>query len=198
MLCYNVTKYKAKKFFCKHCIHNFASESILQKHKEDCMLLTKCQAIEMPAEGEVTKFKSFRETVKIPFVIYADLEALLHKLTVSQKQEMEQDQTEKLQKHVACSYGYKVVCCYDKKLCKPFKMYRGVDSVNKFFSDIFEEEEEILEKLKEFKTLPWNYRMKIKLIVKMVKIVTFAIVALLLKIMKFEIIIIIITNFALK
>ena len=147
-LCYNVTKHKAKKFFCKHCIQHFASESILQKHKEDCMLLTKCQAIEMPSEGEVIKFKSFRETVKIPFVIYADLEALLHKLTVSQKQETEQDQTEKLQKHIACSYGYKVVCCYDDKLSKPFKMYRGVESVNKFFSDIFEEEKEISEKIK--------------------------------------------------
>ena len=56
------------------------------------MLLTKCQAVEMPAEGGVTKFKSFRETVKILSVIYADLEALLHKLTVSQKKEMEQDQ----------------------------------------------------------------------------------------------------------
>ena len=118
------------------------------------MLLNECQAIEMPPEGEVTKFKSFRETVKIPFVIYADLEALLHKLTVSQMQETEHDQTEKLQKHVACSYGYKVVCCYDDKLSKPFKMYRGVDSVNKFFSDIFEEEKEILEKLKDFKNTP--------------------------------------------
>ena len=35
----------------------------------------------MPAEGETTKFRSFRETVKIPFVIYADLESLLEKLT---------------------------------------------------------------------------------------------------------------------
>ena len=75
----------------------------------------------MPAEGEVTKFKSFRETVKIPFVIYAYLEAILQKLTVSQKHEMEKDQTENLQKHVACSYGYKVVCCYDDKLSKPIK-----------------------------------------------------------------------------
>ena len=169
-LCYNVTKHKAKKFFCKHCIQHFASESILQKHKEDCMLLTKCQAVEMPAEGEVTKFKSFRETVKIPFVIYADLEALLHKLTVSQKKEMEQDQTEKLQKHVACSYGYKVVCCYDDKLSKPFKMYRGVDSVNKFFSDIFEEEKEILEKLKEFKNTPMELSNEDQLIIKMQKL----------------------------
>ena len=52
-------------------------------------------------KGEVAKFKSFRETVKIPFVIYADLESLLHKLTVTQKLEVNKEQTEKLQKHVA-------------------------------------------------------------------------------------------------
>ena len=80
-LCYNVTKHKAKKFFCKYCIQHFASELILKKHMEDCIVLTKCQSIEMPVEGETTKFRSFRETVKIPFVIYADLESLLEKLT---------------------------------------------------------------------------------------------------------------------
>ena len=108
----------------------------------DCIVLNGCQAIEMPAEGEISKFKSFRETIKIPFVIYADLEALLEKLTVLENSE---DNTEKLQKHVACSYGYKVVCCCDERLSKPFKMYRGLDSVRKFFSDIFEEEKEILD-----------------------------------------------------
>ena len=153
-LCYNVNKHARKKYFCKHCIQHFTNESILQKHMEDCMVLNGCQAIEMPAEGEITKFKSFRETVKIPFVIYADLESILHKLTVTQKQEMEQEQTEKLQNHVACSYGYKVVCCYDDRLSKPFKMYRGLDSVHKFFTDIFAEEKEILDKLKEFQKTP--------------------------------------------
>ena len=147
-LCYNVNKHARKKYFCKHCIQHFTSESILLKHMEDCMVLNGCQAIGMPAEGEVAKFKSFRETVKIPFVIYADLESLLHKLTVTQKLEVNQEQTEKLQKHVACSYGYKVVCCYNDSLSKPFKMYRGIDSVHKFFIDIFEEEKEILEKLR--------------------------------------------------
>ena len=66
-LCYNVNKHARKKYFCKHCIQHFTNESILQKHMEDCMVLNGCQAIEMPAEGEITKFKSFRETVKIPF-----------------------------------------------------------------------------------------------------------------------------------
>ena len=117
----------------------------LQKHIEYCIVLTKCQSIKMPVEGETTKFRSFRETVKIPFVIYADLESLLEKLTdttssqlkVHAEPESEQDKTEKLQKHIACSYGYKVVCCYDKSMSKPFKMYRGLNSVNKFFSDIY-------------------------------------------------------------
>ena len=73
------------------------------------------------------------------------------------KKETEQINTEKLQKHVACSYGYKVVCCYDDRLSKPFKMYRGLDSVNKFFSDIFEEEKEILGKLEEFQKHSYEF-----------------------------------------
>ena len=111
-----------KKFFCEHCSQHFISESFLRKHTEDCMVLNKCQAVEMFAHSEIAKFKSFRETVKIPFDIYADLEFLLQKLTVAQKQAVDQEQTVKLQKHVACSYGYKVVCCYDDRLSKPFKM----------------------------------------------------------------------------
>ena len=41
-------------------------------------------------------------------------------------------------------------------MSKPFEMYRGFNSINKFFSDIFEEEEEILDKLKQFKNTPMN------------------------------------------
>ena len=161
-LCFNITKHTTKKFFCKHCIQHFASESMLKKYMENCIVLNKCQSIEMPAEGTVTKFKSFRETLKIPFVIYADLESLLEKLTVAELQtseslmSAEQDKTEKLQKHIACFYGYKVVCCYDENISKPFKMYRRLNNVNKFFTDISEEEKEILEKLKQFQKTPMN------------------------------------------
>ena len=85
-LCSKVTKRTTKKYFCKNCIHHFTSESKLEKHMKDCMVLTKCQAIEMPSKGTVIKFKSFRETVKIPFVIYADMESILEKLTVVEEQ----------------------------------------------------------------------------------------------------------------
>ena len=126
---------------------------------EDCIVLTKCPSIGMPVEGETTKFRSFRETVKIPFVIYAHLESLLEKLfdtSSSHTETSEKDKTEKLQRHTACSYGYKVVCFYDKSMSEPFKMYRGLNSVYQFFSDIFEEEKKILDKLKQFKNTPMN------------------------------------------
>ena len=98
-LCTHVTTDTSKKFFCKHCMQHFLSEDELEKHMIDCIVFTKCKAIEIPTEGEITKFKSFRETVKISFVIHADLKSLLQKLTATQKQEtgqgMKPDSTEK-------------------------------------------------------------------------------------------------------
>ena len=182
-LCFKVTKNHGKKYFCEHCIQHFTSEERLKKHVTDCMVLPKCQAIEMPVEGECLKFKSFRKTIKISFVIYADLEALLEKLTVSGNSE---DNTEKRQKHNACSHGYKVVCCYDAAMSKPFKIYRGLNSVNNFSTDIFEEEKEILAKLQEFQKTPMNLSSDEKIHHKKPQLVMFAKVILLTRIVKYE------------
>ena len=46
--------------------------------------------------------------------------------------------TNKYQKHVACSYGYKLVCV-DDQFSKPFKSYLGKDSVYNFISSMIEE-----------------------------------------------------------
>ena len=44
----------------------------------------------------------------------------------------------KYQKHIACSYGYKLVCV-DDKFSKPFKSYLGKDAVYKFIKSMIEE-----------------------------------------------------------
>ena len=51
-LCFKVTKYEGKKYFCKYFIQYFNSEERFQKHMIDCIYLNGCQAIEMPAEGK--------------------------------------------------------------------------------------------------------------------------------------------------
>ena len=46
--------------------------------------------------------------------------------------------TNNYQKHVACSYGYKLVCV-DDKLSKPFKSYLRKEAVYNFITSMIEE-----------------------------------------------------------
>lgn len=47
--------------------------------------------------------------------------------------------TDKYQQHTACSYGHKLVCCYDDQYSKPVKIYRGEEPVNKFMHEMLKE-----------------------------------------------------------
>ena len=50
----------------------------------------------------------------------------------------EESYINKYQKHVACIYGYKLVCV-DDKLIKPLKLYLGKDAVYSFINCMIEE-----------------------------------------------------------
>ena len=54
------------------------------------------------------------------------------------KQNPSESYTNKYQKHVACSYGHKLVCV-DDKFSKLFKSYTGKDVVYNFISNMIEE-----------------------------------------------------------
>lgn len=74
-----------------------------------------------------------------PFVMYANLETLLQKLEIQQDKRTTKSYTVKTNRHQTCSYRYKVVCILDDKLSKPFQMFRGKQSITKFFQALFEE-----------------------------------------------------------
>ena len=60
-------------------------------------------------------------------MIYPDFESILLPED-NEKQNPNESYTNKYQKHVACGYGYKLVCV-DDKFRKPFKSYLGEDAV---------------------------------------------------------------------
>ena len=60
-------------------------------------------------------------------MIYADFESILVPED-NEKQNSKDSYTNKCQKHIACSYGYKLVCV-DDKFSKPFKTYLDKDAV---------------------------------------------------------------------
>ena len=102
----------------------------------------------MPKTGEnILKFDNFLKQLPVPFVIYADFEAITKKVQgCEQNEEVEKEKdkrsyTETYQTHEDCGYGYKVVCCYDDKYSKPIQTYRGENTVYKFMVKILEEVE---------------------------------------------------------
>ena len=136
---YNQTKHKERKHFCMHCLQCFSSERILTNYKENCIQINGKQAIKMPTKGEnILKFNNFHKQLPVPFVIYADFEAITEKIQGCQRYN-DKSYTEAYQKHTDCGYGYKVVCCYDDKYTKPIKIYRGEKAVYKFMEDMLYE-----------------------------------------------------------
>ena len=136
---FNQTKHKERKHFCMYCLQCFSSEKVLTNHKENCMELNGTQAVKMPDKDNNTlKFINFHKQQPVPFVIYADFEAITEKISGCQPNN-DKSYTEAYQKHTDCSYGYKVVCCYDDKYTKPIQIYRGEKAVYKFMEAMLEE-----------------------------------------------------------
>ena len=136
---YNQTKHEHRKHFCMHCLQCFSSDRVLSNHKDICIQVNGTQAIKMPTkDNNILKFNNFHKQQPVPFVIYADFEAITEKIHGCQ-QEGKKSYTEAYQKHTDCGYGYKVVCCYDDKYTKPIQLYRGENAVYKFMGNILEE-----------------------------------------------------------
>ena len=135
---YNITKHKSKKHFCLRCLQPFYSEYRLEAHKGDCSIINGTQRIEMPKEGSKVYFQNYQNKLPVPFVIYADFEAITKKID-SCSPPGHKSYTQAYQKHEPCGFGYKVVCHYDKKYSQPEVIYRGENVVQKFIQHLFEE-----------------------------------------------------------
>ena len=122
-----------------HCLQCFSSERVLNNHKDNCIQLNGTQAVKMPdKDNNILKFNNFHKQQAVPFVIYADFEAITEKISGC-KPNNDKSYTEAYQKHTDCGYGYKVVCCYDDKYTKPVQIYRGEKAVYKFMEKMLEE-----------------------------------------------------------
>ena len=145
---YNQSKHKERKHFCMYCLQCLSSERVLANHVNNCLTINGAQAFNMPKQGEnILKFNNFHTQLPVPFVIYANFEAITKKVQgCEQSEEMEKDKdrrscTKAYQTHEDCGYGYKVICCYDDKYSKYTCIYRGENAVYKFMEKMLKEVE---------------------------------------------------------
>ena len=146
---FNVNKHGWKKWFCMRCLQHFSSEIILEKHKDNCLLVNGEQRVKLVG-GYVT-FKNYSNKMRAPFKIYADFECILRGRGESDG-DLSSSWSVNEQDHVPCGFWYKVACIDDRfskdvvvhrasKASEANANERGADCVNKFISNILAEYE---------------------------------------------------------
>ena len=134
-LCYDVSKHREKKFFCKNCLSHFGTEDKLHAHESMSGCYdNKPASITFPIKGRnKMKFTSIRKQLKCPVVIYADIECML-----LDSSEPMGEKTTAFQKHVPISAGCYIVSPYPE-FDLGYKQWDGKDCVKelvKFLKDI--------------------------------------------------------------
>ena len=145
---YDYSLHCGRKRFCCYCLQDFSTEDILKCHIEDFFKINGKQRIIIPTKDEFVKFKIIERKIKSPFIIYADFESI--SVTENNgKQNAQNSYTNNYEKHIAGSYGYKLVCV-DNNFRRLFKTYLGQDEVCNFINSMIEESKYCSEVMKKY------------------------------------------------
>ena len=97
----------------------------------------------MPTKDNNTiRYNQGEKSIKLPFVVYADFECLLEKMSTCQNNPNESSTTE-INKHTPSGYSLFTHCSFDKTKNK-LDYYRGTDCMKKFCKDLREHATKII------------------------------------------------------
>ena len=123
-------------FYCLNCFRLHRTKNKLEAHQKICEKHDYCN-VEMPTkDNNIIKYNQGEKSIKLPFVVYADLECLLEKMSTCQNNPHESSTTE-INKHTPSGYLLFTHCSFDKSKNK-LNHYRGKDCMKKFCKDLRE------------------------------------------------------------
>ena len=100
-------------FYCLNCFHSYRTENKLESHKKICENHDYCH-VEMPTKDyNIIKYNYGEKSMKLPFVIYADLECLLEKMS-SCINNPNQSSTTKINKRTSSGYSIFTHCLFNE------------------------------------------------------------------------------------
>ena len=86
-------------FYCLNCFPSYRTRNKLETHKKICENHDYCN-VEMPTkDNDIIKYNQGEKSIKLPFVVYADLECLLEKMSTCQNNPNELSTTEIINIH---------------------------------------------------------------------------------------------------
>ena len=140
--------YDTKRHFCTRCLQGYKTEELLEKHRTLCRgAAYRPIRIDMPEKGKNTlQFTNYQKQMKAPFVIYADSESILEKISTCMPEPGESSTTQ-TEIHKPCGFSF-VAVRTDGEVVKDF-LYRGEDCVQRFLAALVDTEIELRETLKQ-------------------------------------------------
>ena len=119
-------------FYCLNCFCSYRTENKLKKHKKVCENHDYCY-VEMPEEdNKILKYNQGEKSMKVPFIIHADLESLLEKMNTCHNNP-EKSSTTRINKRTPSAYSWFTHCSFDATKNK-LDYYRGKNFIKRLFS----------------------------------------------------------------
>ena len=121
-------------FYCLNCFHSHSTKNKLEKHEKVCNDHDYCY-VEIPSEyNKILKYNHGQKSMKAPFIIYADLEYLLEKMTTCHNNPEKSSTTK-----IITPSGYSLFtnCSFDVTK-NNLDCYRGKDCMERFCKDLKE------------------------------------------------------------
>ena len=92
------SKHKRKQYFCTNCLLGFTSESSRDEHRVYCKD-NETVRVEMPCKGSTVDVCDGLNQSRVPFIMYADFEAILEPIQ-GLRLDPEESYTTKINKHI--------------------------------------------------------------------------------------------------
>ena len=99
-------------FYCLNCFQSYTSENKLKKHKNVCENHDYCYVERPEEDNKILTYNQVQKSMKVPSVIYADLESLLEKMNTCHNNP-EKSSTTKINKHTPSGYSLFTYCSFD-------------------------------------------------------------------------------------
>ena len=115
-------------FLCLNCFHSYTTKRKLKKHERVCKDHDFCDIIMPDEDNKILKYNPGEHSLKVPFIIYGDLECLIQKINTCQNNP-DKSYTERKAEHIPSGYSLVTCCSFDKSKNER-KYYRGKDNDN--------------------------------------------------------------------
>ena len=127
-------------FYCLNCFHSYRTKNKLDAHTKICENHDYCH-IEMPTkDNNIIKYNQGEKSIKLPFIVYADLECLLEKMSTCYNTP-EESSTTKINKHTPSGYSNLLIV---HSINRKTNLIRGKDCIKKCCKDLREHATKII------------------------------------------------------